>query len=419
MRTCDVAIIGAGPAGMAAAVASHRSGASVLVIDDNPSPGGQIWRGADDNVWLRRFRPLREHILVNCRVVSVQAEPLRLLVENDETAEEIAPRKLIIATGAREIFIPFPGWTLPGVMGVGGLQAMAKAGLPIKGKRIVVAGSGPLLLAVAAYLRSHGAEVPLIAEQAPASRVRRFALGLARYPSKLLQAAQLQLALKGIPYHYDCWIEQSDGVDRLHSVRLRQGSRTWNEACDYAAVAYGLYPNTEVAQLLKCRMSGRTVDVDELQRTSVPSVFCAGECTGIGGVELSIIEGQIAGYAATGKTEQAQRLVPQRTKAQAFASAMNNAFALREELKRLPKADTIVCRCEDVTYGQLQQALSFRAAKLHTRCGMGPCQARICGVASDFLFGWNADSIRPPIFASRLGSLTVDKEIHREAEANI
>ncbi len=392
MRT-DIAVVGAGPAGIAAATKAEASGARVLVLDDNSGPGGQIWRGSDRRLPSGVF---------DCRVVSADANPLKLVVEGTEPWE-VRPRKLIIATGAREIFLPFPGWTLPGVFGVGGLQGMAKSGLPIAGKKIVVAGSGPLLLAVAAHLRSHGAQIKLIAEQAPRANLIRFASRLISEPGKLAQAIALQSRLLGVPYLQDCWIEEALGDGKLHSVRLRRGQRTWTENCDYAAVAFGLCPNTELAALLGCRLTGTAV-VDQFQSTSVENVYSAG---GVGGVDLSIVEGEIAGYAAAGQIDKARKLFARRMRAQTFASALDSTFEVRDELKRLPRPDTIVCRCEDVTFSRLQQVASFREAKLHARCGMGPCQGRVCGPAADFLFGWRTESIRPPVFPARLGTLAV------------
>ena len=412
MNQPDVAIIGAGPAGMAAAVRAHQNGARVLVLDDNPSAGGQIWRGGERTQrgsqaqsWFSRFKALEPFTIKNCRVISAEAKPLKLLVEMDDRAEEIAPQVLIFATGARELFLPFPGWTLPGVMGIGGLQAMAKSGLPVAGKKIVVAGSGPLLLAVAGYLKKHGAKIMLIAEQASRGALTRFAVQLIRHPGKLLQAAELQLSLTGIRYLQDCWVERAQGDTWLRSVTLRRGSNTWREECDYAAVAYGLYPNSELPSLLGCQMSGAFVQVDEFQHTSVQNVYCAGECTGIGGVDLSIVEGEIAGYAATGQKRRARKLFAARKRAHMFAEALNSTFTLRSELQRLAQPDTFVCRCEDVTFERLQNEPSFRAAKLHTRCGMGPCQGRVCGAAADFLFGWRTESVRPPIFPARVRTL--------------
>lgn len=417
----DVAIVGAGPAGMAAAIRAGSAGAEVVILDDNPGAGGQIWRGMEQTQtgrqarkWFHKFAPLQTSVINNCRVVSTSAHPLKLLAETPADRIEISPRTVVLATGARELFLPFPGWTLPGVMGAGGLQAMAKSGLPIAGKRIVVAGSGPLLLAVGVYLKSHGAQVKLIAEQASRAAVARFALHLIGQPAKLAQTAGLQLRLRGVPYIQGCWVEEAFGDRRLQSVRIRRGRNTWTEDCDYAAIGYGLYPNAELALLLGCRMSGPYVAVDELQRTSIDNVYCAGESTGIGGVDLSLIEGEIAGHAATGKAGHARELFPKRKRAQIFAEALNRAFTLRPELRNLPRRDTFICRCEDVSHERLRQVTGFRAAKLHTRCGMGPCQARVCGPATEFLFHWKTGSVRPPVFPARLETLIESKAEQQE-----
>jgi NADPH-dependent 2,4-dienoyl-CoA reductase/sulfur reductase-like enzyme len=425
MIAADVAIVGAGPAGMAAAVRAQESGARVIVLDDNPAAGGQIWRGgkrtqagAQAQRWLRAFTAVEQFIISNCRVTLVENNPLRLLVETAIGAQEIAAPTLILATGAREIFLPFPGWTLPGVMGVGGLQAMAKSGLPIEGKKVVVAGSGPLLLAVAAYLKGHGASVRLIAEQASRTALTRFALHLFREPGKLAQALDLQLSMLSVRYLQGCWVEEAQGNGRVQAVTMRRGSKTWSEECEYAAVAYGLSPNMELAALLGCEMAGNRVVVDEFQRSSIENVYCAGECTGIGGVDLSLVEGEIAGYAASRQLDRARKLFATRARAQKFAKTLNAAFALRDELKQLPRPDTFVCRCEDVTFARLQNISSFRAAKLHTRCGMGPCQGRVCGPAADFLFGWRTESIRPPVFPARLSTLILQQSQKEEITAS-
>ena len=406
---------------MAAAIPASESGANVLVLDDNPLSGGQIWRGGPNAthdrqsaLWFKRFDKAGARLFAGAQVVSAVASNKTLLVETWKESLGFRYKKLIIAAGAREIFLPFPGWTLPGIAGVGGLQSLAKSGLPVAGKSVIVAGSGPLLLAVAASLRKAGARVNLIAEQATRQSVWGFAFGLLAHPGKLKQAAALQYSLASIPYRYNCWVEAAEGNDRLERLVLRQGDRRWTEPCDYAAIAFGLYPNLELPSLLNCRIRNDAVEVDEFGKTSVEDVYCVGECTGIGGVDLSLLEGEIAGYAASGREDRARPLIPARKKAQHFAGRLNAAFALRGELRSLPKDDTFVCRCEDVSYGRLKKMSSFRAAKLHTRCGMGPCQGRVCGPATQFLFGWRADSVRPPIFPARIGSLVIDEAVPEE-----
>ena len=166
---------------MAAAVSAAKSGVRVGIVDENPSLGGQIWRGetssgshsVEASSWLNQVKTSSVTHLQGKRVFH-QPEPGVLLAEGLDDVAELSYRTLVLATGARERFLPFPGWTLPNVTGAGGLQALVKSGLPIKGKRVVVAGTGPLLLAVAAYLRKHGAEIPMICEQASWSRLAKF-----------------------------------------------------------------------------------------------------------------------------------------------------------------------------------------------------------------------------------------------------
>ncbi len=411
-RSAEILIVGAGPAGMAAAVRASDHHARVLVLDDNQSPGGQIWRkhrshthGQTAARWIRKFESRRIEAVSGAQVIAADAQARTLLVEQPGGAFPVEYRKLILATGARELFLPFPGWTLPNVMGVGGLQALVKSGLPVRGKRILVAGTGPLLLAAAAFFRKQGAIVPAIAEQSPGRRVAAFGLKLARYPAKLWQALRLRISLAGTRYLTDCWVEAAETRNGSILVRLRRRSATWTTECDYLAAAFGFTANTELAALLGCAIDRGVVRVDELQQTSIPGVYCAGEPTGIGGVDLSLTEGQIAGCAAASDTDAARHFVARRTRARRFAGALSQAFALREDLRSLATSETIVCRCEDVTLGAVRAASSWRAAKLHTRCGMGPCQGRICGPIAQFLFDWNPESIRPPLFPARVGSL--------------
>ncbi|HBY64444.1 MAG TPA: hypothetical protein DEH78_31885 [Solibacterales bacterium] len=279
------------------------------------------------------------------------------------------------------------------------MQALVKGGLDVRRKRVVVAGSGPLLLAVAAYLRRAGARVLLIVEQAPFSSLLRFGARLTA--PKLAQAAALQFQLLGIPYKTSAWVERAEGKDRLESVVVK-GRRI---PCDYLAIGYGLAPNTELAAVFRCELRNGVVHVDDYQRTSTSTVFCAGEPTGIGGVDLSLIEGEIAGYAAAGDYQKARTRFAERAAAARFALHLNRAFALRPELRNLPDDGTLVCRCEDVSYGVLKNETNWREAKLQHRCGMGPCQGRVCGPATEFLFGWHHDSVRPPVFPARVETL--------------
>jgi NADPH-dependent 2,4-dienoyl-CoA reductase/sulfur reductase-like enzyme len=329
-----------------------------------------------------------------------------LLAETGEGPLELSWQKLILAVGARELFLPFPGWTLPNVTGPGGMQVLVKAGLPVAGKRVVVAGSGPLLIAASAELRKAGARVVVVAEQAGLSDLVRFAAALPRSaPKKIFQALQYQLRLLGVPYRTGCWVTAAQGGQKVEQVTIQSQKKTWTIPCDYLACAYGLVPNLELPRLLGCRLENGVVLVNLWQETLVGDVYCAGEPTGIGGEDRALIEGRIAGHAASGRTDKADCLFKARKRARKFSLAMDRAFALRDELKHLAQPDTIVCRCEDVTRRQLEPYDGWRSAKLHTRCGMGPCQGRVCGGAARVLFGWKHESVRPPLFPVTVGTL--------------
>ena len=415
----DILIIGGGAAGMSAALAaSSNRDLGITLIDDNPRLGGQIWRAELGKTkspealkLITAIESGRIGIVNNAQVFAAQNEN-SLLAQTPTGSTEFEYQKLIIATGARERFLPFPGWTLPNVLGAGGLQALVKGGLNVENKLIVVAGTGPLLLAVAEYLKSKEANVVAIAEQTSAANLRRFAFGLWRSPSKLAQGIALRSKLIGVPYLTDSWVESvssphvsKGSTSAPLNITFTRNRKTWTIDADYLASGFHLVPNTELASLLGCRVENSFVAVDEFQRTSCENIFCAGEPTGIGGVEASLVEGKIAGFAAADNEAEARLHFAEREKAGKFAERLNRAFALRDELKHLADDDTIICRCEDVSYGSIRDFDSRREAKLQTRCGMGACQGRICGAATEFLFGWEADTARPPIFPVRMENL--------------
>jgi NADPH-dependent 2,4-dienoyl-CoA reductase/sulfur reductase-like enzyme len=275
----------------------------------------------------------------------------------------------------------------------------------VAGRRVVVAGAGPLLLAVAAELVEHGAIVPVIAEQAPPSALRQFGLGMVREPAKFVQAAGLKWRLRGTRYTPGTWPIAAEGDGKVEVVALQSEGGTWREPCDYLACGFGLVPNLELPLLLGCEIRNRFVSVDQWQQTSIENVLCAGEPTGIGGVDLALASGQIAGSVAAGKREQSRQWFSRRDRAVQFKNDLAKAFTLRDELRAMAKPETLVCRCEDVSLARLAEHESWRAGKLQTRCGMGPCQGRICGPAVEYLLGWKPESVRPPIFPARVEDL--------------
>ncbi|MGA9670713.1 MAG: FAD/NAD(P)-binding oxidoreductase [Terracidiphilus sp.] len=420
----DILVVGAGPAGIAAAVSAAAAGKSVGLVDDNPAAGGQIWRGEAAHPssaarnWLGKLDASHVTRLQGWRVFDAPA-PGTLCAEYKGECRELAYGKLILAVGARERFLPFPGWTLPNVMGAGGLDAMVRGGLLITGKRVVVAGTGPLLLAVAAHLVRSGAIIAAICEQAPLRRFFPFGVRLLREPAKLLQGIEYSFATRGAKFYTNCWPIAASGDEKLEAVTLERNGKQWDQRCDYLACGFHLVPNLELPALLGCRIKEGFVSVDPVQRTSIADVFCAGEPTGIGGVELALLEGEIAGLAAVGRTKDAERLTRKRRRRLGFVRGLRAVTALDPRLKTVVSDATLVCRCEDISFGRMREHAGWRDAKLHTRCGMGPCQGRICGAAAQFLFGWDVSpvhfSVRPPIFPASVSSLGITDKLTHES----
>ena len=423
--TADIVVVGAGPAGIAAAVAAERGGRRVVLLDAGLTPGGQIWRHAPGSAPPREARELIGRLtassvtmLLGTSVVEVRcADPggggggaFVVLGEGAGRPCRVEARAVVLATGARELFLPFPGWTLPGVVGVGGAQALLKMGSSVAGRRVVVAGTGPLLLPVAASLARAGARLTLVAEQANRRAVVRFGASLWRRPGLVLRATRYRAAFARTRYVTGRWVVAAEGDGRIQRVTVTDGRNAGGHTldCDLLCVAYGLVPNTELARLVGCTMVRGTVVVDERQQTSITGVYCAGEPTGVGGADLALVEGEIAGFAAAGETVIPARLFATRERLRTAAAAMERAFSPRVELRRACTEDTIVCRCEDVPRRALEPQGSSRQAKLYTRAGMGACQGRICGSALEFLSGWTPDSVRAPIEPTLLSTFLTD-----------
>jgi NADPH-dependent 2,4-dienoyl-CoA reductase/sulfur reductase-like enzyme len=421
----DVVVIGCGPAGIAAASICAEQGLRAAVVDEAPRPGGQIWRHVSRNalprvarIWMHRLGRSGARVLSGHSVLDV----VRSANSADTFMISIAPaagpssgtgprvlraKQIIVATGARERFVPFPGWTLPGVFGVGGGQALLKAGASMHGRTVVVAGSGPLLLPVAAALSLAGARVTHIIEQARARDVIGFARGLWRTPSRLAQAAAYRAQSMRARYMMGAWVTEATGDSRVRSVRVSNGRTTVTHACDVLCVGYGLIPSPEIPTLLGCDLHDGAVRVDAKQQTSIAGVYAAGESTGVAGVDAALAEGTAAALAAAGaRADRTANAVIARERA--FAARMDVAFSLRQELRHLVRDDTIICRCEDVRAGAIARCASMREAKLHTRAGMGPCQGRVCGPAMQLIYGWNGSSVRPPAVPASISSFLQD-----------
>ncbi|MEY9873464.1 NADPH-dependent 2,4-dienoyl-CoA reductase/sulfur reductase-like enzyme [Streptacidiphilus sp. MAP12-33] len=426
----DLAVIGAGPAGLAGAAAAAERGLRVALLDSAPQPGGQFYRQpaaafraarpqvlhhhwAEFRRLLTRVENAEADFLADHHVWSVVRESgawiVRSLTGPDQRqARSLTARQILFATGAHERQLPFPGWTLPGVVGAGGAQAMLKAGLVLPGRRVVVAGSGPLLLAVASSLVKAGARVPLVAEAAGYLGYARGARTLAANPGKLVEGAQHGAVLlrHGVRLGPRTAVVAAHGTDRVEAVTLARLDATWRPlpgterriACDAVAVGHGLVPQLELPLELGCATErlpdgSAALVVDAAQRTTVPGVWAAGESTGIGGVQLAIVEGELAGRALAGETTAPASLLRRRTRLRAFAALMAARHAPGSGWPEWLEDATEVCRCEEVTAGQVREAVTElgaadqRTVKLLTRAGMGWCQARMCGPAVARLCG--------------------------------
>ncbi len=414
---CDLLILGAGPAGLSAAHAAHAQVGRLILADENPLPGGQIWRGGikrwQDSRALKLWQSLQQadrarvQCLWQARLVFIQQG--LALFETPAGAIRVSWRKLILCNGARELLLPFPGWTLPKVMGAGGLQALIKSGMPVQGQRVVIAGTGPLLLAAALSAQQAGAQLLCIAEHRNWLELARFLLQLMFIaPAKFLQAVKLRWQLRHIPYLSDARVVAALGCAQVEGVSLQQGQQQRQLSCDILACGFGLIGNLEVARHLQCELEsgpgGLRVRFDHQQASSQKHIWVAGEICGIGGVEQALVQGRIAGLAASAQMLP-DYLIRARQQHARFARLLTEVFQLDARLTQLSQDDTLVCRCEDVSMRELRDYPDWRSAKLQTRVGMGPCQGRVCGAACQVLFNWPAVDLRAPIFPAKVSTL--------------
>ncbi|MFJ8487419.1 FAD-dependent oxidoreductase [Streptomyces sp. NPDC094038] len=431
-----LAVIGAGPAGLAATLAATRHGVRVTLIDAAPEAGGQFYRQPAAGLGALRPQALHHHWsswvrlrdgldrqleaghavhLRDRHVWFVERRPEgftvhALLGPEQERPEEVRADAVLLATGGYEKVLPFPGWTLPGVVTAGGAQAMLKGGLVLPGRTAVVAGTGPLLLPVATGLAAAGARVAALVESADPRAFLRRSPALAARPAKLAEGARYagQLARHRVRALVHHTVVEAHGEQRLEAVtvaaldaegRVRPGTRRRID-CDTLALGHGMLPHTDLAQGLGCRVDGVAVRVDDEQRTDVPGVWAAGEATGVGGADLALAEGHIAGRSAAARLSGSEpdprdwtRAAGARAGLRRFFAAMDEACAPPAHWAERVTDDTVVCRCEEVTAGAVRRAVTelgagdVRTVKLLTRAGMGWCQGRMCGPAVAGLAG--------------------------------
>jgi NADPH-dependent 2,4-dienoyl-CoA reductase/sulfur reductase-like enzyme len=435
----EVAIVGGGPAGLAATVAAAEVGCRVTLIDAYARPGGQYYKrmpaefgahtpGAlhhDFSVAEQLFARLEGNPLIqvlgNTSVWTAQVPAARgdaradsttplLSLDDGTRSYDLRAQAVILAPGAYDRALPFPGWDLPGVLTVGAAQTLVKSQRVLPGRRVVLSGAGPFLLPVAAGLAEGGAEVAAVYEATWPPRWARHTPRVWNHWDKLGEAPDYLRVLRRhrVPLRFGRAVVRAEGAGRVERVTVARLAADWTPRAggeehlevDTLCIGYGFVPSTELSYLLGCAHRYDPVQGTFIathngdMESSRPGMFVAGEITGIGGSAVALPQGALAGLAAARRLgwldagEAVARMAPySRTlrHQHAFAGVLNRLFALQPGWMRWLTPDTVVCRCEEVTYGQVQEAVreyhahDARTVKLVTRCGMGVCQGRVCG----------------------------------------
>lgn len=418
MSRFDLLVVGSGPAGMATAIAARRLGLSVAVVDDQPAPGGQIWRSVETisrrdailgpayvegRAVANSFRACGATYMPGFQLWKVD-EGLRAWLSCDGQAQGIEAAAIVLATGAQERPAPFPGWTLPGVLTVGAAQIMLKNAGQVPTEPAWIAGSGPLPLLYAVQLLRAGGTIAGYLDTTPAGQWRRSL----RYLPKALRAAgdllkglgwMAQLRASGTPVFRQVETLEACGGDRLEELRFSaRGNAIKTAATGILLVHEGVVPNIHAPLSLDCDIAWNPGQdcfapvLDEWGESSRAGVYVVGDGAGIAGAKAALLRGEVAALRIATKagrlsdTSAANLARPVRRKlarelaARPFLDAM---FRPRAQVFE-PADETIVCRCEELRAGDIRVAATVgqpgpNLVKSATRCGMGPCQGRQCG----------------------------------------
>lgn len=422
---CDIAIVGAGPAGLSAALRAADAGANVVIVDEYSKPGGQYFRQPqaqfskiNERVLGKSFqtsKPILKAVSSHERI-RIKAGTLVwgafdegiLELESGNVCERLMSRRTIVATGAYERPIPFRGWTLPGVTTAGAAQTMLKAQFVLPGRKILMSGTGAFQLPVATQLAAAGADIVQILE---CRRAREFFRPFPRpwrHLDKLFEAQGyfVNLLARGVPLLYGQVVVEARGDGAVEEAVIApvgadgrpQMTQTRSVAVDSILTNFGFVPGLQLARLLGCTTvwdeAGAcwVASCDSDQRSSRTDVLVAGEVTGIAGHRVAMAEGDVAGLRAAADLEflsqdefEEKAREPRRLRDlhQEFADHLKRNFTPMPGLYESIAPDTIVCRCEEVAAGQITALAkewngSLRAVKQCTRAGMGQCQGRIC-----------------------------------------
>jgi NADPH-dependent 2,4-dienoyl-CoA reductase/sulfur reductase-like enzyme len=451
----DVIIVGAGPAGLAAAVTASEQALSVLLLDEQPTPGGQIYRNIEQNVksdpdLCAILGPEYTHgaaLAAASRTAAITYQPSAtvwridpdgtLAYSVDGAAHTVKGARIILATGAMERSVPIPGWTLPGVMTAGAAQTLLKASDMLPEGRIVVAGAGPLAMLITKQLLDAGADVAALLET---TRKRDYIQNVGALPKALFGNAYLRrgLAMRrdirntGVPIYSGVTDLVAQGDDRVASVRCMSNGAPLDFEIDALLLHDGVIPNVQATRQVGCEHEWvepqrywRPVR-DEWGQTSIEAIIVAGDGSGIGGARVAEYQGHLSALAVAhqlGRISSSERDAAARP----TRAAMHAHLSIRPLLDGIyapafttPRDDdTIVCRCEEVTAGDIRAAVSQgvmgpNQLKSFTRCGMGPCQGRNCGPTAVELIAESQGvtvpetgyfRLRPPIKPVTLGEL--------------
>ena len=463
----DLVVVGAGPAGMAAATTGAGLGLRTLLVDEQSRAGGQIYRNVaavSPSVATLLGADYRRGLDLVQQLAASQAEvrhgaliwnidrDLTITVQQDGRTHQARAAQLIAATGAIERASPLPGWTLPGVMNAGAAQVALKSSGALPAGRVVLAGAGPLLLLVAVQLLDAGADVAgLIETSAARSRWDALpylpaALGAPSYLAKGMRMIG-QLRKARVPWHTAATQLRIEGGERAEALAFVAGGRKHRLAADVVLLHHGVVPNTQISRLMRVLHDWDAAQlawrprVDAWGQTSHPGLRIAGDAASITGALAAEAGGALA---ALGAAEAIGRItaIDRDQRARPLQRALAAQLRLRPFLDALyrpplwlqqPADDTIVCRCEEVTAGRIREMARLgcqgpNQTKFFSRCGMGPCQGRMCGIAVTQILAAElgrtpeeigAYRIRPPLKPvpiAAIASLDSDAAVQPEAE---
>lgn len=426
--TCDLIVLGAGPAGTNAALAAAGAGLKVVLFEQQGEAGGQVWRAPLPGLAVPASPEATSGAALRARLAASTVDGrfgrtvwsvggrFRVDAVGPDGNEQVEAPRLIAATGAHERVVPFPGWTLPGVIGLAAATVLLKSHRALPGRRVVVAGCGPLLAVVAAGILKEGGEVAAIADLAGREDWLRALPALASQPRLLARGAgwALKIGSARVPVLFRHAVRAAEGEEALARVRLApvDGAGAFTEgpervfAVDGLCVGHGLVPGAEVTRVFRVeqgfdrRRGGFVPRLDGDGRTSLEGLYACGDGAGLRGALVAEAAGRLAGLAvaydagalsAAAFASVAAEPRAAIAKARVFSDAMADMMALRSALVSAIPLETVVCRCEDVTRAEIEAAYGDGARDMNqlkhfTRCGMGPCQGRFCGdVAAELL----------------------------------